>query len=136
MDSHCERRRCSPLLRNQHCQYDGFTDISLLLSGIHWYRLDLTLDARLEYLTLAVGNAKSHPISIGSRHETAIAFLTDLEEKLDVAQVQLELYNVLLPYADDGGVTGEKIKLLSKRLFTMSEVPWFAKNFVANVDNL
>ena len=69
-----------------------------------------------------MGNAKSHPISVGGRHETAIAFLTDLEEKLDVEQVQLELYNTLLPHVNDVGETGEKIKLLSKQLFTMSEV--------------
>lgn len=90
------------------------------------FRIDLPLDSRLEYLTLAVGNAKSHPISVGGRHETAIAFLTDLEEKLDVAQVQLEVYNNLIPLANEGGLTAEaaeKVKLLSKRLFTMSEVP-------------
>jgi nuclear pore complex protein Nup155 len=76
-------------------------------------------------LTLAVGNAKSHPISVGGRHETAIAFLTDLEEKLDVAQVQLEVYNTLIPIANEARLSpeaAEKVKLLSKRLFTMSEV--------------
>jgi nuclear pore complex protein Nup155 len=71
---------------------------------------------------LAVANAKSHPISVGGRHETAIAFLTDLEEKLDVAQVQLEIYNTLLPHVDDAAVVGERINLLSKRLFTMTDV--------------
>lgn len=86
------------------------------------FRIDLPLDARLEYLTLAVGNAKSHPISAGGRHETAIAFLTDLEEKLDVAQVQLEVYNILLPHLNDPGEVGEKVKILSKALLTMSEV--------------
>jgi nuclear pore complex protein Nup155 len=85
-------------------------------------RFDLHLDVRLEYLTLAVANAKSHPISIGGRHETAIAFLTDLEEKLDVAQVQLEIYNTLLPHVDDAPAVGERIKPLSKQLFTMTEV--------------
>jgi nuclear pore complex protein Nup155 len=86
------------------------------------HRIDLSLDARLEYLTLAVGNAKSHPISVGGRHETAIAFLTDLEEKLDVAQVQLEVYNTVVPHLNDPGEVGEKVKLLSKTLLTMSEV--------------
>jgi len=80
------------------------------------------LDARLEYLTLAVGNAKSHPVSTGGRHETAIAFLTDLEEKLEVAQVQLEIYNTLLPHLDDAAEVNDKISALSKRLFTMTEV--------------
>src|SRR6266508_2720444 len=69
-------------------------------------RFDVDLDSRLEYLTLAVANAKSHPISVGGRHETAIAFLTDLEEKLDVAQVQLEIYHTLLPHVNDAPEVG------------------------------
>ncbi|KAG1862206.1 nucleoporin [Suillus subluteus] len=83
---------------------------------------DLLLDKRLEYLTLAVANAKSHPVTIGGRHETAISFLTNLEEKLDVAQVQFEVYNALLPHMNDPGEAGEKIKYLSKTLLTMSEL--------------
>ena len=67
---------------------------------------DIPLETRVEYLTLAVGNAKSHPVSAGGRHETAIAFLTDLEEKLEVAQVQLEIYNNLLPRAKEPGEVG------------------------------
>ncbi|KAG2352241.1 hypothetical protein BDR07DRAFT_1498834 [Suillus spraguei] len=65
------------------------------------YSTDLPLDKCLEYLTLAVANAKSHSVTIGGRHETAISFLTNLEEKLDVAQVQLEVYNALLPHMND-----------------------------------
>lgn len=56
------------------------------------------------------------------RHETAIAFLTDLEEKLEVAQVQLEIYNFLLPHISDAPEVGERIQLLSKQLFTMTDV--------------
>ena len=89
------------------------------------YRFDIDLDSRLEYLTLAVANAKSHPISAGGRHETAITFLTDLEEKLDVAQVQLEIYHTLLPHVNDAPEVGERIKLLSKQLFTMTDVRLF-----------
>ncbi|KAG6862386.1 hypothetical protein C0995_011826 [Termitomyces sp. Mi166 len=85
-------------------------------------QFDLELSARLEYLTLAVGNAKSHPISATGHHETAIAFLTDLEEKVDVAQVQLEIYNVLLPHIDDAPEVGARINMLSKQLFTMTDL--------------
>ena len=105
-------------------------------------RFDLHLDVRLEYLTLAVANAKSHPISIGGRHETAIAFLTDLEEKLDVAQVQLEVYNTLLPHVDDAPAVGERIKLLSKQLFTMTDVSrctlheLITDSFISSINNL
>ena len=85
-------------------------------------RFDLTLDARLEYLTLAVGNAKSHPVAVGGRHEDAISFLTELEEELEVAQVQLELYHTLSPRINEAGEVGEKIKFLTTRLFTVTEV--------------
>ncbi|KAL0578729.1 hypothetical protein V5O48_003285 [Marasmius crinis-equi] len=85
-------------------------------------QFDLDLSARLEYLTLAVGNAKSHPVSSGGRIESAIAFLTELEEKLEVAQVQLEVYHTLLPHVDDAPEVRERIQRLSKRLFTMSEL--------------
>ena len=85
-------------------------------------RFDLTLDERLEYLTLAVGNAKSHPVSVGGRHEDAISFLTELEEELEVAQVQLELYHTLAPRIDEAGEVAEKIKFLTTRLFTVTEV--------------
>ncbi|KAG6898064.1 hypothetical protein C0992_006542 [Termitomyces sp. T32_za158] len=85
-------------------------------------QFDLELPARLEYLTLAVGNAKSHPISATGHHETAIAFLTDLEEKVDVAQVQLEIYNLLCPHINDAPEVGARIHLLSKQLFTMTDL--------------
>ncbi|KAJ6575033.1 nucleoporin [Mycena capillaripes] len=85
-------------------------------------QFELPLESRLEYLTLAVGNAKAHPISIGGKHETAIAFLTDLEEKLEVAQVQLEIFNALAPHISDAPAVGERITALSTRLFTMSEL--------------
>ena len=85
-------------------------------------RFDLTLDARLEYLTLAVGNAKSHPVAVGGRHEDAISFLTELEEELEVAQVQLELYHTLSPRINEGGEVEEKIRFLTTRLFNVTEV--------------
>ncbi|KAH7340172.1 Non-repetitive/WGA-negative nucleoporin C-terminal-domain-containing protein [Rhizoctonia solani] len=56
---------------------------------------DLDLEARIEYLSLAVSNAKSHPSSEYGQHETAVEFLSDLEDKLEVAQVQLEVANLL-----------------------------------------
>lgn len=82
----------------------------------------LPLEKRVEYLTLAVANAKSHPISAGGRHETAIAFLTDLEEKLEVAQVQLEVLTTLAPHMEDSPEVRDHIVKLSERLFTMTEI--------------
>jgi nuclear pore complex protein Nup155 len=86
------------------------------------FSFDLSLEERLEYLTLAVGNAKSHPVSASGRHETAIAFLTELEEKLEVAQVQLEMLHTLLPHIHDPGEKGEKVRLLSKTFYNITEV--------------
>ena len=76
----------------------------------------------MEYLTLAVGNAKSHPISTSENHEAALTFLTDLEEKLEVAQVQLELYHTLIPRMSESEDTAAKIKLLTKALYNISQV--------------
>ena len=73
-------------------------------------------------MTLAVGNAKSHPVAVGDRHEDAISFLTELEEELEVAQVQLELYHILAPRINEAGEVGEKIKFLTTRLFSITEV--------------
>ncbi|THH34060.1 hypothetical protein EUX98_g164 [Antrodiella citrinella] len=83
---------------------------------------DIPLDSRLEYLTLAVGNAKSHPISTSGNHEEALAFLTDLEEKLEVAQVQLELYHTLAPRVVESEENAAKIGLLTKGLYNISQL--------------
>jgi hypothetical protein len=90
-----------------------------------FFRFSLTLSQRIEYLTLAVGNAKSHPVSAGGKHESAIAFLTDLEEKLEVSQVQLEIFHNLSPrlqsQPSDSDLM-EKVELLEKGLFSITEV--------------
>ena len=88
-------------------------------------RFSLSLSQRIEYLTLAVGNAKSHPVSAGGKHESAIAFLTDLEEKLDVSQVQLEIFNTLLPRLQQQPPDpdlAERVELLQRGLFNITEV--------------
>jgi len=85
----------------------------------------LSLSQRIEYLTLAVGNAKSHPVSAGGKHESAIAFLTDLEEKLEVSQVQLEIFHTLSPrlqsQPSDSDLR-EKVELLERGLFSITEL--------------
>jgi len=88
-------------------------------------RFSLSLSQRIEYLTLAVGNAKSHPVSAGGKHESAIAFLTDLEEKMEVSQVQLEIFHTLSPrlqsQPSDSDLR-EKVELLERGLFSITEV--------------
>lgn len=56
------------------------------------------------------------------KHESAIAFLTELEDQLEVAQVQMEIFHTLLPRIDEQGEVGEKIQLLQRRLFNITEV--------------
>ena len=88
-------------------------------------RFSLSLSQRIEYLTLAVGNAKSHPVSAGGKHESAIAFLTDLEEKLEVSQVQLEIFHTLSPRLQQQPPDpdlAEKVELLERGLFNITEV--------------
>jgi nuclear pore complex protein Nup155 len=79
------------------------------------------LPQRLEYLTLAVANAKSS----SSAHDGAMSveFRTDLEEKLDVAQVQIEVCRSVFEnpeMADD--LRNELVRQLNERLLTISEV--------------
>ncbi|KAI0245002.1 hypothetical protein BJV78DRAFT_1334295 [Lactifluus subvellereus] len=79
----------------------------------------------IEYLTLAVGNAKSHPVLAGGKHESAIAFLTDLKEKLEVSQVQLEIFHVLSPRLQlqpSDSDLWEKVELLERGLFSITEL--------------
>ncbi|KAL1918592.1 uncharacterized protein VTP21DRAFT_2614 [Calcarisporiella thermophila] len=51
--------------------------------------LPISLDQRVEYLSLAVGNARSLAQTGGAK---MAEFLHNLEERLEVAQVQLEIY--------------------------------------------
>lgn len=80
----------------------------------------LALHQRVEYLSLAVGNAKSQVPST-SRGDT-VQFLTEIEEKLEVAQVQIEIFRAI----EEGNLPqDEKQQWLDKvedRLFTISEV--------------
>jgi nuclear pore complex protein Nup155 len=79
----------------------------------------LSIHKRVEYLSLAVGNAKSQ---FPSTRGDAVQFLTDVEEKLEVAQVQIEIYRAI---EDLDLSPAEKRQWLDKvedRLFTISEV--------------
>ncbi|KAG0656686.1 hypothetical protein C6P46_006988 [Rhodotorula mucilaginosa] len=80
----------------------------------------LALHQRVEYLSLAVGNAKSQVPST-SRGDT-VQFLTEVEEKLEVAQVQIEIFRAI----EEGNLPqDEKQQWLDKvedRLFTISEL--------------
>jgi hypothetical protein len=93
---------------------------SVLASLAESLSLPLSLQKRVEYLSLAVGNAKSQ-IPSSSRGD-AVQFLTDVEEKLEVAQVQIEIFRAIeegdLP-ADEKQQWLEKVE---ERLLTISEL--------------
>ncbi|PWN28575.1 nucleoporin-domain-containing protein [Jaminaea rosea] len=64
--------------------------------------LDLGLFQRLEYLTLAANNAKSASAGASQLNgngedgfHSTVSFVTSIEEKLEVAQVQVEVYRAL-----------------------------------------
>jgi nuclear pore complex protein Nup155 len=74
-------------------------------------------------LSLAVGTAKSHPISELGRQETAVAFLTELEEKLEVAQAQLQILKTVRQEAESGDeFIKAKAQELNASLKTVTEV--------------
>lgn len=87
---------------------------------------------RVEYLTLAVSNGKSHAGTEYARHESAVEFLTDVEERLEVAEVQMELLKELEGLiARAGGIDAFEaiagdafngLHLLQTKLLTISEV--------------
>jgi len=78
------------------------------------------MSLRLEYLTLAMANTKAH---CASGHQgTAVQLLEVIEEKLDVYQVQVEMYHALSSHINDTPEVGQKIQLLSKYLMNMTEV--------------
>ncbi|CEQ42380.1 SPOSA6832_04172, partial [Sporobolomyces salmonicolor] len=89
----------------------------------HLYMLSsfpLSLQKRVEYLSLAVGNAKSQAPS-GSRGDS-VQFLTDVEEKLEVAQVQIEVFRAI----EDSNMDPEEkrawLEKVEDRLFTITEL--------------
>lgn len=64
-------------------------------------------------------------MSAGGKHESAIAFLTDLEEKLEVSQVQLEIFHTLSPRLQSqpsDPELRENVELLERGLFSVTEV--------------
>ncbi|GEM10376.1 nuclear pore complex protein Nup155 [Rhodotorula toruloides] len=93
---------------------------SVLASLAETPAFPLSLQKRVEYLSLAVGNAKSQ-IPSSSRGD-AVQFVTDVEEKLEVAQVQVEIFRAI---EESEMPQDEKQRWLDKvedRLFTITEL--------------
>ena len=54
----------------------------------------------------------------------------ELEDRLEVAQVQMEIFHALLPRIGEEGEVGLKIQALNQRLFDITEV----NNFLSGED--
>jgi nuclear pore complex protein Nup155 len=84
------------------------------------------LAKRVEYLSLALSNAKSYVP--GARSENG-EFLRDLEERLEVAQVQLELRQAIAMQAAVGNLPTDQatpmLTTLDNQLLDISDVGFF-----------
>ncbi|GAA99883.1 uncharacterized protein L969DRAFT_51354 [Mixia osmundae IAM 14324] len=84
--------------------------------------LNLTLEKRIEYFSMAVSNAKSQFPDPTTQQET-LQMLTDAEEKLEVAQVQVETWRAVLDHTAISDEDKESaINRLDQRLFTITEL--------------
>jgi nuclear pore complex protein Nup155 len=85
----------------------------------------LPLETRLEYLSLAASNAKAHFPDPASRQDV-IAFLTEVDEKLEVGAVQVEIYRAVEKLTDlDDQQKDQLLKELQEVLFSISDVSLF-----------
>lgn len=83
----------------------------------------MKLEKRIEYLSLAVGNAKSHQVSeFDMGQHTPVEFLTDLDEKLEVANVQLEVYEIMKGIRNLGEAGLKDVELLGTALLDITTV--------------
>ncbi|KZS96128.1 nucleoporin [Sistotremastrum niveocremeum HHB9708] len=95
----------------------------ILVSLSESSRFSLSLDQRIEYLTLAVSNAKSHSASDGGRQETAISLLTEYEEKLEVARAQLQIFHTILrEFPEPSEWERQKLQELGSALIPISSL--------------
>ncbi|GAA5938722.1 uncharacterized protein JCM15063_004847 [Sporobolomyces koalae] len=112
----------SDLLWQYYVRTSRYTAAASVLANLaETNAFPLSLQKRIEYLSLAVGNAKSQ-LPSGTRAGDSVQFLTDVEEKLEVAQVQIEIFRAIEESTldeDDKKVWLEKIE---DRLFTVTEL--------------
>lgn len=82
----------------------------------------LSLNKRLEYLSLASSNAKSQFPNPRMRQDI-ITFLTEIDEKLEVGAVQVEIYQQVEELVDlEDQQRSTLLKRLDERLYSITEV--------------
>ncbi|KAI5478404.1 nuclear pore complex protein Nup155 [Pseudohyphozyma bogoriensis] len=79
----------------------------------------LSLHKRVEYLALAVGNAKSQ---FPTSKTDSVQFLTEVEEKLEVAQVQVEIFRAIEELSLPAEEKAAWLEKCEDRLYTISEL--------------
>lgn len=77
-------------------------------------RYQLSFESRLEYLSLAVSNAKSYPAGSDPKTDNG-RLLIDLEEKLEVGNIQLNIILSLKAYVDEARRKAENLALDAAR---------------------
>ena len=102
---------------------------SVLASLAESIEFQLSLEKRLEYLSLASSDSKSQFPNPATR-EDVIAFLTEVEEKIEVASVQIELLSRLESHSDEQQQRMAAEQLRS-RLYNISEVCKLMQAFVS-----
>lgn len=89
----------------------------------------MKLDKRIEYLSLSVGNAKSHQVSeFDGGHQAPVEFLTQLDEKLEVANVQLEIYELMKGLRNLGEDGKRDLEVLGTNLLDITAVSILAQS--------
>ncbi|CAO1633399.1 unnamed protein product [Jaminaea pallidilutea] len=80
---------------------EGASAARVLVGLAESTELDLNLFQRLEYLTLASNNAKSSAVGATGGAYATVTFVSEIEEKLEVAQVQVEVYRAIRELSSD-----------------------------------
>lgn len=110
------------LLWQYYARQDRFLDAARILANLASDDgLPLPLSRRIEYLSLAINNAKSSTHLNGEGFE----FVIEIEEKLEVGQVQVEvLQNIIDSEEDEEREEGVRqiLDQLQRRLYTISEL--------------
>ncbi|TIB67852.1 nucleoporin-domain-containing protein [Wallemia mellicola] len=101
--------------------YDAARVLASLADSLEF---TLSLSRRLEYLSLALSNAKSQRQPVSTSSDIGdVEFMTNLEEKIEVAQVQVEIFRAVREHPE---ITPENkqnmLTMLEQRLYNVSEL--------------
>ncbi|KAJ1658460.1 hypothetical protein IWQ61_002303 [Dispira simplex] len=108
------------LLWSFYARNNAYLNAAKVLSNLaESENFGLQLPARMEYLSLAVGNARSS--MNGPLRREGFALLQDLEEKLEVAQIQLEVQRILQSRSREDNYTA-LLERVNGNLLTISDL--------------